>query len=746
MDSTITEFSDLPLLTLNEEGTAPATRVKDLKSAREIFENLKLGDKVSAINRARVQAMFDGTPPYSDAQLRASGQGFRTNLNFGEGEAQLEKAMSAYVDLVNSVEQIALISLRMPEAENKNEWETIISEEFTHQLRSWSRFNFEFMNLCTHFVGHGVGLNFHEDCVSWKWKSSGLGDFLIPRGTDATEEAVEVACARREVTVSELYRYIRHDGAALGWNVPMVKKAIKAACSNRNSTDSWEELQAELKCNDLNVTGKASKIKLVHMWVQEFSGTVSHLIFTEGTNQTGDIEDFLYKQVNKYESITQAFRFFTYGIGTNGKFHGVRGLGFKVFPHQQLNNRIRSQAVDSTMLAGAPMVQPKDEISLESLSFSYFGPFAILPPNVEFVDRAAPNVSQTMMPMLNDLTRLANARAGQYMSSGVFEGQEQRRSRFEVAAHLEEASNLSETAMNLFYGPWGGHIMEVVRRFFSPDYPSYADGYGEVMECRQRCIERGVPEDAWGRVDVAKTRIVRAIGNGSGSLRTLKLQKLNTLAGSYDAIGRHNLFRDQTVAEVGRDMANRYIPANTETRMGMHGKVAQLETMALLSGQQIEVLPDEVHDIHLELHLPKLEELFARVEAGEMTEAEAVIPAQPLFEHCVKHLESIQGDVFLEDKVGMYNQRLQQVSELIINGQKALAKQQREAEENPEAQGQGQGQVSPEMMAKMEEHKMKLQMMQEKFQMESMIKLQKHQQELNLQDAKTAASVRDLLK
>ena len=59
-----------------------------------------------------------------------------------------------------------------------------------------------------------------------------------------------------------------------------------------------------------------------------------------------------------------------------------------------------SQAIDNAMLAGSPMVQPEDERSLENFAFNYFGPFAILPPNMKFVDRAAPNTSQTMMPVM----------------------------------------------------------------------------------------------------------------------------------------------------------------------------------------------------------------------------------------------------------------------------------------------------------------------------------------------------------
>ena len=109
MASALEEFSDLPLQSLKESGAAPKSRIKDVKAANEIFENLRSGDEVSAVNRSRVQAMFDGVPPYSDTALRNSGQGFRCNLNFGEAEKFLEASMSAYVDLINSVETLVKV-------------------------------------------------------------------------------------------------------------------------------------------------------------------------------------------------------------------------------------------------------------------------------------------------------------------------------------------------------------------------------------------------------------------------------------------------------------------------------------------------------------------------------------------------------------------------------------------------------------------------------------------------------------
>lgn len=752
------ELSELSLENISKEGKVPTHRIKDAKAALDIFNNLLKADEPAAINRTRVQAMLDGVAPYSDQALRASGQAFRTNLNFGEGEKYLEQAMSAYVDLINSVEVLVRIQTLAGDPSQRMEWSRIMSEEYSQTLRDWTGFNYQYLNLCNHFIAHGVGINYHDDDYCWHWKSTGMGDIVVPRQTRACEEDIEVACAQRDMSVTELYSYIENEDAAktLGWDVGAVKKAISQACSGLPDTDSWEKIQAQIKNNDLWTGGKASRVQVVHLWVKEFDGSVTHLI----VDRKGESKEFLRKAENVYRKMSDGFTFFTYGIGTNGTYHSIRGLGHKIFQHIQLSNRIRSQATDNAMLAGSPMLQPDDERALENLAFNYFGPFAIVPPNVKFVDRAVPNVSQTMMPILQDLSRLADERTGQYSTSGVFSGGSpgggsSRKTRFEVAAHLEEASKLTVTAFNLFYNPWDRFHVGVARRFHNPDYPSSAPGYDAVLDYRERCLSRGVPEEALNAVDAARTRAVRAVGNGSQAARTVGLQQLNELMGTFDEEGRHNLVRDQVAALVGQEAADRYVPARPDVRVPMDAKHAQLENVHLQEGAEIEVFPNEAHLVHLQIHVPAMEKVFGAVEQGAIPLEEAYMRTNILFQHSVVHLEQVQQDPTVVEKVREYNQRLQQLSELIVNGQKQLMKRQREkqqAAEQAAAEGaventtQPQNTVTPEQQEKLLEHRLKLQMMQEKHQVEMMIRLQKHEQERQLQDARAAKDVRDFLR
>ena len=158
----------------------------------------------------------------------------------------------------------------------------------------------------------------------------------------------------------------------------------------------------------------------------------------------------------------------------------------------------------------------------------------------------------------------------------------------------------------------------------------------------------------------------------------------------------------------------------------------------------------QIHIVHLDIHVPTLEELFLAVEQGQMELVEAAVKAMSVFDHSMQHIENIQQDPMVADRVNEFNSRLQQVSELIINGQRQLAKMQREAQDSPEA-GEGEEGAGEQPGADMEaqekliEHRLKLQMMQEKHEMEMMIKLQKAEQERQLSDAKSATNITNLL-
>jgi hypothetical protein len=208
------EIDGLELAALDDKGKPVVTRLKDVKSAIAIFKTLFKADEKSAVNRARIDAMFDGAAPYNQGSLATSGQGLKTNLNFGEAQRLLDISLSAYVDLYSSLERLVEVTGTMGEKSEVSPLEDIVSDELTHMMRSWPEFHSAYLRLCTTFIKHGVSIAYFDSPDDWKFRVGGFTDILIPRQTAASESCIDIAIGRREYLLHELHAFIKNPEAA----------------------------------------------------------------------------------------------------------------------------------------------------------------------------------------------------------------------------------------------------------------------------------------------------------------------------------------------------------------------------------------------------------------------------------------------------------------------------------------------------------------------------------------------------
>jgi hypothetical protein len=737
--------NDTLLQNITESGAPPRARVKDSKSLHEIYKKLKDADDKSSRNRAEIQAMFDGVPPYSDADLVASGQAYRCNVNFDEAAAILESAMAGYVDLIHSVEHLLTLKTEYGDSKQRLETSQILAEELTRAIRSWPQFHFNYLLLAQYFIAHGIGIVYWEDDIDWRWKVSMFGDFLIPRKTLACEDEIEVAVCVRSYQAHQLYKFIEDPEVAadMGWNVEQVRKALMKATQGQLGTfTEWETLQTEFKNNDLFTgTAGASEIKVLHAWVKEFDGTISYYM----TLENNEAEEFLCVKRNLYNHINSAFVFFPFGIGTNGYYHSIRGLGYKIFPQIQLSNRLRCQMADGAMLSSTLLLQPQNEQALEELNFTYYGPYSVLAPDqINVVERAMPDVSKTAMPFLQDLTAQMQYKTGAYENALAATNNSKEKTKFETQAILAGQSKLSLAALNLFYEPWGRVLKEVVRRFVCGCYVDGEAGSREILEFKARCAMRGVSPEAIAAIDIDSVRPVRAIGSGSEAARLLATDELTQLMPGFDEYGRKAAIRDRVAARFGYDLADRYTPSpDAEARPVIDVKMAMLENQDLRGGAEIEILPNENHLEHAKVHLSALADLAEGVDAGEIPVEQVIDGLVSLFGHATQHVEQVSMDTTIPEEGAMLRQALQQFGEIVNNGVKQVQRL-REQESASEAQpgtAPKQDDFADRLQQKLQEHQMKLQMMQEVHQTRLNLRVAEVRQKLALRDAEVASKI-----
>ena len=216
------------------------------------------------------------------------------------------------------------------------------------------------------------------------------------------------------------------------------------------------------------------------------------------------------------------------------------------------------------------------------------------------------------------------------------------------------------------------------------------------------------------------------------------LRELQGISGQFDDVGRRNLTRDIVSTRVGHDLADRYVPADIEKRPTVDLKIAYFENQQLMEGQSVPVVGNELHGTHLEIHVPVLSQLIEQINVGEADPMQTLPVLQAFYEHISQTIQLAAGDPALEGIVGQTKQILQFAEEAINNTTKALQKIQRDQAQEGAPEGQ------PEQPdAKMMEHQVKMQIAQEKAELDMAIKQRKHEQEMALRDAKAALEFRE---
>lgn len=727
-------YEDIPVLgSIDQEGNAPKERIKDANSLRDLYAQMRDDDLVSAANRAEHQSLLDNEPPYLESELLEAGMQHTTNLNWGGAEQQLERGMAPYYRLVQSPETLLKVQTLFGEQDARPDLNAVLSEEISRAIRSSGFYTFQTLFLIHQRVKEGLGIGFFPDSVDWRWRGAGLDNFLFDRQRTVTEEEQEIVVSLEEYTVPRLWNAIQ--GEPGDWNPKAVRAAIQKACDDTAKFDDWERFQDEIRNNDIFTSKVAPPVRIVHGWVQEFDGSWSHYMISE--EDTG-VNEFLYKNRHRYNSLSEMMVLFPQGLGTNAKIHGLRGLLFKIYPHEQQRNRSLCRLLDQGILASSLILQAEDEPALNTAGLQFLGNTAVLGPEWKAVQITAPDLQRSVMPSIEMMERLRNDRAAGYTSQNVFDG-DQRKTKFEISAALEQSAALSESDLDFFYHPFERLLRQSVRRMTKRSYTPQDPGGQEIQNLKTRLLKRGIPLEAFYMIDWEATEVVRAIGAGSASARTLALERLQALRPRMDDVGQANLDRALAVDAAGPGQADLFIPKDGKERTTLHTNVAIGENYDLLRGDEVPVLSSDRHLVHAREHIKPLGEGF---KAAEMEDAEVMAQVatrlQLLWVHAATHVDMIEGDPQVEDEAAALREFMQQVGEIITNGLKAAK---RIAEEQG-GQEEGQpGQPDPEMIKEMERHQQKLAHAQEEFETKMRIKAAEAEMDMAIKDAKEAAQI-----
>lgn len=727
MHSGLNEIS-MDVLPIDEKGTPPESRVKTADAVRNLYSRLYKADEGSAIARTRVQAAKDGQAPFNHAQLVATGQGGNANANFLLLQERVNAANATFIDMVTSVKQLVTISCEYGEPSERHRLNRLLATEVTRTIRRWTSFTPRFQHLVDLFNTHGVGVAYFADAKDFRFKTSGLGEFLIPRDVPATEDAIPYAVARWEPTITELFGYIRDDERArkAGWDPDAVRETISRAvtASSQGNIEMIERLQMEIKNNDLLSGNVYEHVRLLVYWVREFDGKVTFGI-VDRENPGGD---FLLRDIGRYESPDQAYTLFCYGIG-NGTYHSIRGLGHLIFPQVQVHDRVMCKMIDGGLAGMLTWATPESAKALEEATFNTIGPVMMVSPGINLQQRAFPDVSNTGMPILAEMKSMIDSTASKFKAPS--QGQVYQNN-LNSEQGLAEAAGGSSGGIELFYCSLDRVVREMTRRLLTGPKSDPL-----VRELHDRLARAGVTPEMIAAIDHASTYAYRAFGAGNPAARTLNLTRLARLLPNLNEIGQKRAIHGIVADIVGPYNADYYAQLPEDPEYSTEMALAELENNDLAKGEKVRVFPAQLHATHAQTHLPRISAMLEAIADGTLDPLENLPVLSAFLDHLGEHGNALVTDPAQQAFAAVVIEAVHNMQQIVGNMERKLRAMEREG-----GTDEG-GQPQQDAAARMDEIKLamaqyKYDLMQRKGNFELTALQAKAQQQLALNDTKAA--------
>jgi hypothetical protein len=666
-----------------------ATRIKRACDVVSQWQTLFNEDYIASRDRAVVQSMADRNAPYSDSTLRSLGITGITNVNWGDLGIAQQEAEKPYNSILNSMSNFGIVPFKASVKQSGSftdaeigEKETTVAEELHWMITRWRDFRFRWKMLSHFYIMWGVGFTYRDDDLDWRWRVSSLQDVKIPRGTQASVNEVDRIFLKADMTPSDLFRKIQDPemGRLAGWNADAINKSCVNAQPKPLNTQSPEEMQAMWKDNSVFSGNTNIVIQVVHGFVKEVDGTVSHYIADYSLNS--EDAGFLYEKKGKYASMSEFINAYLFGVGTNGDFHSIRGNAFNLFPSASALNKLRCKLVDKANDEANTFLSTDNEDATIDNMMVPRGPYFQLSTGVSFVERSTPAVAGNLVPAIEAMAEVFGKQSSGMAPRTTSQGERGQKTKYELQRKDEMDSTLTSDSMDMFIEAWHWDYREIVKRVINPDLQPEHPGGAEAYDFRRRCEERGIPYELLQQLDFDSIQINTGIGRGSSAERRSVLANLNDrYYGRLDPEGQNILTRDSIASETDYRYALTLVPRQAGQRPPVDKQIANTENQVLKMGGDAVVVQNQNHIVHVGTHLELLQAFNDALSMVQIELKDAIPVMQKASEHAGEHMQFIDPE---SEPYRQFKQGLQQLNEVITNGAKHL-----EADQRKEALAKG---------------------------------------------------------
>lgn len=728
---------------------------------------MRLADLPRANNRALINDLSNGLPPYTDRQVKQNN--ISVNYNDLTTTKLFQDARSQYETAAFSPQQYFQVRVDRGAPHERDEWSTIISEELRKATKrgvSALYYRESMRNIFAQLVGHGIGPNIWKDQDHWCPDMVGIGDVMIPSQTLLTMENLSYFAVYRRYTAYNLWRMTHGPKVDPGWNKEVADNCIEWALKQWGQTTAsadwaWsvERVSEDMKENggqfnsdavptincwdffhrsdDGSESGWRRKIVLdtpsirdTTDWKDIDSKTVASM-----KTITGSRNQFLYNSKRQYASKLSEFVHFQFADGSvvaPFRYHSVRSLGMLLYSVCHIQNRLRCSLTEAAFEACLQYFRVANlDDAQRAIKFSLINR-GIIPDGVNFVgaqERWQVNQQLVETVMMMNRQSIAENSTAFTKDFGYGEQGQTDKTATQVTAEVNAASALVGAMLEQWYGLQDFQYREICRRFCRPNSKD-----PDVRKFRVNCLKSGVPAEildveCW---DISAERI---LGNGN---RQLALGQASAVMQYYqllDPDAQRIALRQYMFATTNDPAKTALLVPNEQNKVSDAAIMAAESVGTLMLGLPVPIKEGLNHVDAIETLITQLGLLLKQVgETGALPSPQQLVGFANVANQVQQHIDILSQNKDEKERTKQYTDDLAELQNVI----QAFAQQAQQQAEAAAAAQNGNGEVSPEQKSKIAAEMMKaeskVKMMEQSHSQRMLQRSQIHDEDLRKQN------------
>lgn len=582
------------------------------QEVEQICYDFKLADLPRAQNRAMINNLFNGFPPYSEDEVRDNG--ININVNSLEGTRIAHDARSQFYSAFLKPGNYFSCTTDWGPPHKRAKFGQIFTKEINRVMKRNLTYFETFRSKFALDVLHGIGPATWDDRDHWCPEAAGIEDILIPSMTKLDMKNLPFFAVYRNYTPMQLKRLTRGPKVDKGWNMKLVEQLFewvdKEATRLMGTTwpEVWspEKMQERVKgdgglyasdqvptidCfdfyfwNDEDKRSGWNRRIILDSWSTPESGARgstsswrSELDFGKG--------QFLYnpgkrKYADHFSELV-SFQFADLSAVGPFRYHSVRSLGFLIYAVCHLQNRLRCKFNECVFqdLMMLFRVKSLDDVQ-RALQIDLFNK-GFMDETVQIIPEAERHQINTQLVQLGlaQNQQLISDNSSSYVQNQNFSRDRVEKTKFQVMAEVNAMTALVSAGLMQAYAYQKGENREIIRRFCKPNSRD-----NDVRAVRAACMKQGLPDELFAP-EAWETESEKVLGAGNKSLEMAIAQQLMEWRHLYDPEPQRQILRDVTLAITDDPArAESLVPEKPNLSDSVHD--TELAFGSLMAGNQV---------------------------------------------------------------------------------------------------------------------------------------------------------------